>query len=137
MKERIEMSEKKKIYLAGPYSHKEKEIRNKRFEDLNKISGILILMGYHVFSPISHSHPIAESVELPTEFDFWCEYDTCFINWSDGIFVYCNDGWKISKGVTKEIEIGKSLDKPIYYIYPENVDFERKNLLAFVSPPLK
>lgn len=105
-----------KIYLATPYSHKDSFIKEKRFNDINMITAKLMNEGYCVFSPISHSHPIAISNNIPDDWNFWKDYDTLFIEWCDELWVYCCDGWKESVGVTAEIDIAIFMNKPIKYI---------------------
>ena len=63
------------IYLACPYSHPDRTVRLARFDAANRAAGALMREGYHVFSPISHTHPIAEACELPLDFSFWEQYD--------------------------------------------------------------
>lgn len=106
----------KKIYLAIPYSHPDENIRIERFEKANKIASELINQGYFVYSPISHTHPIAMAGTLPLGWGFWQRYDTTFLEWADEIHVVKMDGWKQSKGVAAEIEIMKSMGKPVQYI---------------------
>jgi len=106
----------KKIYLAGPYSHLNPDIRLIRFFNLNSIAGDLMTKGYLVFSPISHTHPIAEQCGLPMGFDFWDAFDRTFIEWCDELWVAMLDGWKESTGVSKEIIIATEMKKPVRYI---------------------
>ena len=60
----------RKIYLAGPYSHPDPTVRAIRFHKLNDKAAELLRAGNLVFSPISHSHPIAEQCELPKDWEF-------------------------------------------------------------------
>ncbi len=110
----------KKIYLATPYSsHADLVVRKARFEVVNKIAALLMNKGYLVFSPISHTHPIALAGDLPKGWEFWREYDLTFIEWCDEVFVLKQNGWKESVGVIAEIKIAKELNKPITYILNE------------------
>lgn len=106
----------KKIYLATPYSHKEKRIREKRFKEVNKVAAELMGKGFIVFSPISHNHLIAEAGDLPTCWDWWREYDLTFIEWCDELYVYCQEGFMESIGVKAEIALAKEMSKPVIYI---------------------
>lgn len=47
-------------YLACPYSHPDRDVRQRRFDQVNAAAAWLILNEQMVFSPISHSHPISE-----------------------------------------------------------------------------
>jgi len=106
-----------KIYLAIPYSGIEEE----SFLVANKITAQLMQKGHIVFSPISHNHCLAVNHNLPKGWEFWKEVDTCFIEWCDELYVVelLKDGQnKIlnSKGVTAEMIIANTLDKPIHFI---------------------
>lgn len=102
----------KKVYLATPYTGT-LEQQESRFQKVNKIAANLIKQGYLVFSPISHTHPIALAGDLPTGWVFWEQYDLTFIEWADELYVYCQEGWRESTGVQAEIKLAKKLNKPI------------------------
>lgn len=74
--------------------------------------------GHLVFSPISHTHPIALAGDLPKGWEFWKEYDISFIEWADEIQVLMLDGWEESTGVTAEIGIAHHENKPVVYLEP-------------------
>lgn len=105
----------KKIYLATPYTGT-KQQQQSRFEIVNECAARLMREGFLVFSPISHTHPIALAGALPKGWEFWKEYDLTFIEWADEIYVLMQQGWEKSKGVTAEIKLAKELKKPICYL---------------------
>ena len=107
-----------KIYLAVPYSDDDPAIRQARFEAVNKIAAILMKESLLVFSPISHSHPIALDGNLPTDYEFWRCWNNEFIRWCDVLVVAEMDGWKFSTGVNAEMQITTKLSKPIIYLNP-------------------
>ncbi len=91
-----------KIYLATPYSHKDPAVRQARFEAVTKAAGELIAQGHHVFSPITHSHPIALAhPDMPTHHEYWRKFNESMIDWCDEVRVM--PGWEESIGVTAEI----------------------------------
>ena len=106
----------RKVYLAVPYSHTDPAVRELRFLEVNKIAAKMMSKGILVFSPISHTHPIALAGDLPKGWEFWKNYDISFIEWADEIQVLMLDGWEESTGVTSEIEIAESMKKPVYYL---------------------
>ena len=106
------------IYLACPYSHESREVRLARFHAANLAAGKLMEKGHIVFSPISHTHPIAEACALPLGWEFWRHFDESYLSISAGLFVLCIDGWRESAGVTAEIAIASQLGLPIKYIQP-------------------
>ena len=118
----------KKIYLAIPYTGMEEE----SFKTVNKVAGKLMKADYIVFSPISHTHPIACEVDLPKNWKFWKQQDEMFIDWCDELWIVkCGDKWEKSVGVKEEIKIAKENKKRIVFI-EENMDtfyFKDKNYL--------
>ena len=110
----------KKIYLATPYSDDDPKVRQARFEAVNKVAAKMMADGYLVFSPISHTHPIALAGDLPKGWEFWKEYDRIFIEWCDELWVYMQDGWLVSTGVTAERHLATDMKKQIEYIDPKN-----------------
>lgn len=109
----------RKVYLATPYSDPDPGIRNKRFLAVNKVAGELMVQGNLVFSPISHTHPIALAGDLPKGWEFWKDYDFTFINdWADEVYVLTLDGWEDSIGVTAEIKLAEALGKPVVFLTP-------------------
>ncbi len=107
----------KKVYLATPYSGTPEQ-QEHRFQEVNAIAAKLMTDECLVFSPISHTHPIALAGDLPKGWDFWKEYDLTFIEWCDELFVYCQDGWEESVGVQAEIKLAIYLRKPVIYMDP-------------------
>ena len=102
-----------KVYLATPYSHAKPTVRVQRFNKINEVAAKLMAEGIHVYSPISHTHPIAEAGDLPKGWDFWEQYDRHFIAWCDEVWVYCGEGWQESKGVQAEMRIAWEMGKKV------------------------
>jgi hypothetical protein len=73
--------------------------------------------GQQVFSPIAHTHPIAQ-FDLPKGWEFWEEFDRWYISRCDEVVVLMLRGWRESKGVQAEIKIAEELGKPVSYIEP-------------------
>jgi len=103
------------IYLASPYSHLDPAVRQKRFEAVCQVAADLIRQGYVVFSPIAHSHVIAQH-GLPTNWEFWEEQDRQFIAACDQVWVLMIDGWEQSRGIHAELTLAKQLGKPIRFL---------------------
>ena len=45
------------IYLAGPYTHGDPQIREQRYNIITSVAADLISQGYIVFSPLTMTHP--------------------------------------------------------------------------------
>lgn len=104
------------IYLACPYSHKEHYMLVARWLLVNKVAAKLMGQGKYVFSPISHTHPIAEAGKLPGDWNYWEGYDRRILSFCDRIIILKLPGWETSTGVNGEIKIGKNSNIPIEYM---------------------
>lgn len=106
------------IYLAAPYTHTDPAVREQRFAIANRVAADLIRAGHQVFSPISHSHPIALN-GAPSDWLTWEALDRRLLAASDELSVLMLDGWRESRGVQAEIDLAIEMDLPIRYIRPE------------------
>ena len=104
-------------YLALPYSDPDQRVRQYRFEVANRWAAKLMdEMGWVIFSPISHSHPIAEAGGLPRCFAFWEPFDRAYLSVSCMLVVIKLDEWEQSVGVQSEIEMAREMSLPILYL---------------------
>lgn len=109
----------KKIYLASPYSHQEREVRFMRYIHACRAAALLMQSGLNVFSPIAHSHAVAEFMprELLLDFEFWMEQDLDYIRrWADEVWVLMLPGHAESRGVAREMEVAHSHAKPVRWL---------------------
>jgi len=105
-------------YLACPYSDDDREVRLARFDAVNRVASELMRQGLHIFSPISHTHPILESGGLPCGWDYWAAYDRAVLSVCNKLIVLKLDGWERSIGVTAEVQIAVEMGLPIEYLEP-------------------
>jgi nucleoside 2-deoxyribosyltransferase len=103
------------IYLASPYSHPDLVVRQQRFEAACRAAATLIQRGHVVFSPVAHSHSIAQH-GLPLDWGFWEVQDREFVAACDELWVLMLEGWEQSRGVHAEIAIARALGKPIRFV---------------------
>lgn len=101
------------IYLACPYSDPDPAVRAQRFEAVNRAAAALMADGRYVYSPISHTHPIAVAGDLPTGFDYWEGYDRVMLGACTEVVVLALDGWQESRGVQAEMQIAAEMGLPI------------------------
>lgn len=112
--------DKKTIYLGGPYSHPDENIRKKRYNAYRKLA--MLILDKHeslVFSPITHSHPIVTVKNFPEKlwsYDIWLTFDVKMLDVCDELWIAELDGWQESKGTAIEIEHAKATGKPIKMI---------------------
>ena len=105
------------IYLCSPYNHDQAVVRQARFEAACRAAAELIRQGKTTFCPVSHSHGIAH-YGLPVGWPFWEKHDRRYLEACDEVVVLMLDGWPESVGVQAEIEIARSLGKPVSYLEP-------------------
>jgi nucleoside 2-deoxyribosyltransferase len=109
----------KKIYLAIPYTFNPQ----KSFDIANEVSAGLMLEGNLVFSPISHSHCIADFLPpaVKTDSHWWMRFDLPMVEWADELHVVmigenAHELIARSKGVLMEITHAEMRGKTIKYI---------------------
>lgn len=110
------------IYLAIPYTWNPE----RSFEIANKVAAKLMADGHVVFSPISHSHPIAGQMRTSakTDYDLWMKQDLPILSkCSKMVLVFIGEmGYKLiaeSRGCQSEINFAISHKIPITEYYYE------------------
>lgn len=114
------MTKLKKIYLAVPYSGMEES----SFDQVSVATARILNRGEHnVFSPITHSHPLAKS-GLPGNWEYWKAVDYQFIDWADEVWVLVpKEGMKYvsnSTGVQAEMNYAQSKKMVVRFIEMNN-----------------
>lgn len=104
------------IYLASPYSHSNPWVRQNRFEAACRHAAKLMSEGHIVFSPVAHSHPIAEHGKIPPmDHEFWMAQDKALLQHASRLEVLMLPGWMESRGIKEEIEYAEQLGIPVTY----------------------
>lgn len=116
------------IYLASPYTHEDRAIMQRRFEQVEYTTAQLIIKGIFVYSPIVHCHQLAHKFNLPKNFDFWKAYNLSFLRRADRFYILPLRGWELSKGLTYEYELAK-----FAHIFINFVDIEG----SITDPPIR
>lgn len=113
------------IYLASPYSNPAQAVVEARFVAVCEAAARLMAAGHKIFSPIAHTHPIAQHGQLPTDWKFWRDYDEAMICAADRLWILTLPGWRESKGVSGEILIALREQLPIAFVDPETLEVTR------------
>ncbi len=111
------------VYLASPYSCSDPElgatVRHQRFIAACRAAEYLMKKGIVVFSPIAHSHPIAEAMYgSHQDHEFWMAQDLPLLAKADCLTVLKLPGWAESKGVAMEMAFARNHKIPIKYLMP-------------------
>lgn len=74
--------------------------------------------GKVVFSPIAHTHHVADYMEEKYRMDFalWMKADLPILRHAKELHVLMLDGWQRSRGVTREIEYADHVGIPVYRV---------------------
>lgn len=107
------------IYLASPYSHHDPVIVKTRFLLVEQCCATLIQQGHFVWSPIVHCHEMATKYAMPTDAQFWKEYNFDFIRRCDRMLVLDIEGWMESKGIQMEMRMADEAMIPTFFVTPE------------------
>jgi hypothetical protein len=109
-----------KVYLAGPYSSPEPEIRENRYRTLTTIAGALLERRITVYSPITEGHAIIRDgrANLSGDWNYWQEHDTEMIGYCR-VFVQCMlSGHEHSIGLAAELKIAAANNMPVVTYRP-------------------
>lgn len=109
------------IYLASPYSHPNAAVRQERYEAVCKVAAQLMARGHVIYSPIAHSHPVAEFLdpELLMGHGFWMKQCLPILDVCDELWVLELDGVAWSKGIHTEIQFAVEHLITVRFIRPE------------------
>lgn len=110
----------KLIYLASPYSSPHPDIREHRFICVCNYAARMIRNGHLVFSPIAHSHPIADIGRLAGNWQYWSRFDFAMLRRCDELWILQLDGWDLSEGIKAEIGYWRSLGRGMECYVPFN-----------------
>jgi nucleoside 2-deoxyribosyltransferase len=108
------------IYLASPYSHPDAAVRAARFEAACAHASAMLREGELVYSPIVHSHPLAER-GLPGDWAYWAEHDRRMLSACTALLVLALPGWEESRGVAAEVGMARDLGLPVRFVAPAEV----------------
>lgn len=110
------------VYLATPYSKYPKGI-DQAYIDAANLAARLLRLGVKVYSPITHTHPIAIHGGLnPLDHEIWLPFNRSIMKKSDALLVVKMDSWQDSYGIAEEIKAFTADCKPIMYLNPETME---------------
>ena len=111
------------VYIGTPYTATEGfeyGVKFDRYKRVTKFAAQLMAHGLHVYSPITHCHPMSIVEDLPGNWEYWAELDKKVLNACTAMIVYQQDGWDKSEGLKKEIDLMAAQNKPVLFI-PEGM----------------
>ncbi len=92
------------VYLASPYTNHPAG-RAEAVRRVARVAAILLTQRKVVYSPIVHGHHLAAAGDdvLPGSTRFWLAHCCPFLDAARIMYVFTDDGWRESRGVTYEI----------------------------------
>lgn len=109
----------KLIYLASPFSHKDKGIQKLRWALVSYVGAQLVNEGHHIFGPITESYTYTQFGVDGSEWEFWEAHDKLMLKKCDELWIVMIKGWETSVGVGAEMDYANANNMPIKYIDPE------------------
>ena len=108
----------KVVYLASPYTANAglaEFVQLQRYYATAAAVHEMAEPGTLIYSPILHSVPAADTLELPSRWEYWRERDLDAIDCCDELWVLMLPGWDESKGVAEEAAYARDTGKPVVY----------------------
>ena len=102
-------------YLASPY-RKYPGGLDAAFDEVSRIAAAFTDAGVCVFSPITHSHPIARYTQIGAKDALWITLQRPFMHVCRGMIGCMMDGWAESEGMAEEARFFKGVGLPVVWI---------------------
>ena len=108
------------VYLASPYTPHADESIKARVDAACAKAAAMMVEGEAVFSPIAHSHYVAQFLPEGVALDhaFWMHQDLAILRHAKKLVVMMLPGWDKSKGIEREVEAAYAADIPVEFVEP-------------------
>ena len=112
------------VYIASPYTLFPAG-QDAAFQEAAMITARLMTIGVKCFSPITHSHPIAQYGCIDAlDHDFWLDADVPFMEAADACCVAMLESWEASDGIAREMDFFHYSRKPVWMLDPASLKVE-------------
>ena len=109
-------------YLAAPYRHPSKQVRDARMEAVGRVAAGLTDIDRRVFCPLLYAQALIDHGFGHKDDRWWYDYDVGWLPCCEELVVLKLPGWADSEGVRIEVEVAESLDIRITYLeVPESL----------------
>lgn len=109
------------IYLASPYTHFDKNIRQVRAVAAGLVCATLMARGETIFCPVTNGHFLVQ-VSTPLQqwtHEQWIQYNFPILDQCKKMVVAQLPGWHKSKGILEEISRAEASKVPIEHLQPD------------------
>jgi len=107
----------RRVYLGIPYTINPEL----SYQTSIRIAAHLMQHAAIVFSPVIHTHPIANFLETDWGWETWKSQDIPWVKLCEVMAVVTLPEWQKSVGLAEEIKISRSLRHPIVFIDPDTM----------------
>lgn len=107
-------------YLATPYTHRNQAVVQARVDETMRYAYALLKAGYTVFSPILHCHELAKRHAMPSDAQYWRDYNFAHLRMMRRVIACQIDGWRDSVGMKMEIDWARSNQAELKYCWLDN-----------------
>lgn len=115
-----------KLVNHFPFNMINKLFLTLRYRKITKICAHIMAGNNIVFSPITHSHPVAMIGKLPAlSHTFWLRQDKFWVDACDEVWVYKDLPYWTSYGVQREIEWALNARKPVRLVGKDGLCTEK------------
>ena len=91
------------------------DAERRNFEACTARTALLVVAGYNIFSPITHSYPIQDVLgHEPENQQSWYALDNEFIKRTDWDGIILGPGWERSRGCRRERALFEKLGYPVF-----------------------
>lgn len=106
------------VFLAAPYTAPDILLMEDRYAQASRAAALLMEMGYTVFSPLSHGHPICEygMGRVGRSAEAWRDLNDAMIYGCNALAVLDLEGMWTSRGVAHEVAMAEAFDIPVNII---------------------
>jgi hypothetical protein len=111
----------KLFYLSSPLSHERSEVRNGRAIMAARTAAALLKEGILVFSPITHTTPLAPYLQEYT-FDFWKRLDLVMLSKCYSMIELRIPGWEESVGMQAERAFAEANSMSVHIATIERIE---------------
>ena len=104
------------IYLAAPYRHTSKPVRDARMEAVGRVAVGLTGMDRRVFCPLMYAQALIDHGFGHKDDRWWYDYDVGWLPCCEELVVLKLPGWAESEGIRIEVEVAEKLGIRITYM---------------------
>lgn len=110
----------KLVYLASAYTRRTD--KQAAVREACEAATAMMRVGVKVFSPIAHSHTVAQFGGLdPLDGAFWAAQDLPLQDAAGAVVVLKSEGWAESDGISAEIAHAALMGQPVYGLEPNTL----------------